>query len=398
MISLAEALGHITASRAEWGMETVPLERSLGRVLAEDVVADRDYPPFNRATMDGFAVRADDLLRSPGEAYRVIGTLFAGDDTLFTLKAGDAVKIMTGAPVPESADAVIKKEEADESGNVVRFHAAEFTRHQNIARKGEDGRKDQPILANGVRIGAGHLAVLAAVGKSAVRVVRIPRVAVLSTGNELQPVTGTVAPHQIRDSNGWAIAGFLRRHAIEPMPTVIVRDTLDDLTRAIASAIDCDMLIMSGGVSAGDADLVPQAMTACGIRNVFHRVQIKPGKPLWFGTGPNGIAAFALPGNPFSVQTACRIFIEPYIRACMQLPPGQPLRLPLHEARKKKTAFDEFFPAAIVVNETTHVAPLLYTTSGDITATVGSDGIALHPAGSGDLKMDETVELYLWNS
>jgi molybdopterin molybdotransferase len=398
MISLAEALGHITASRAEWGVERVPLVHSVGRVLAEDVAADREYPPFDRATMDGFAVRTDDLLRSPGESYRVIGTVFAGDDALFTLHAGDAVKIMTGAPVPESADAVIKKEEADDRGGVVRFRAAEFTRHQNIARKGEDSRKDEQVLAKGVRIESGQLAVLAAVGKSEVQVVRIPRVAVLSTGNELQPVTGTVAPHQIRDSNGWAIAGFLRRHAIEPMTTVIVRDTLEDLTRAIASAIDCDILIMSGGVSAGDADLVPQAMTACGIRNVFHRVKIKPGKPLWFGTGADGIRVFALPGNPFSVQTACRIFIEPYIRVCLHLPPGQPLRLPLHEARKKKTALDEFFPAAMVANETTHVAPLSYTTSGNITATVGSDGIALHPAGNGDLKKDETVDLYLWNT
>ncbi len=398
MISLEEAIEKITSARAEWGVETVKLEHALGRVLAEDVVADRDYPPFNRATMDGYAVKFDDVHERRFVEFRIAGELFAGDGAEYTLHTGEALKIMTGAPVPDSADAVIKKEEADEHLGDVRFTAENYTRHQNIARRGEDGVEGDIVLPTHRQIRFGHLSLLAAVGKSSVEVVRLPRVAVISTGNEIQPVTGTVAPHQIRDSNAWSIAGFLKHYSIEPAVTAIVRDTMDGLTRLIESVLDCDIVIVSGGVSAGDADLVPAALAACGVREIFHGVKIKPGKPLWFGVHPGGMRVFALPGNPFSVQTACRIFIRQYLRACLHLPVDRPLRLPLGEDRKKRTPFDEFFPAALGTHDVTHIVPVPYHTSGDITVVAGSDGIALHPDRTGDLAAGETVELFLWNA
>jgi molybdopterin molybdotransferase len=398
MVSLEEALQKIIAARAPWVAESVPLDQALGRVLAEDIIADRDYPPFNRATMDGYAVKSDDILGNRAPEYRVLGEIFAGDGTSFTLRSGEAVKIMTGAPVPDSADAVIRTEEADEHAGVVTFRSAGFKRLQNIARRGEDSKKGALVLTEHLRINFGHLSLLAAVGKNEVRVIRRPRVAIISTGNEIQPVTGTVAVHQIRDSNCWAITGFLRQYSIEPVKTMLVRDTLEDLTKEIGSVMDCDIVIVSGGVSAGDADLVPRALMQCGVEEGFHRVRIKPGKPLWFGQRPDGARVFALPGNPFSVQTACRIFLDPYIRACFHLHANRPLQLPLHTARKKRTELDEFFPAALTGDGMTHVDPLLYNTSGDITAMAGSDGIAHHPADAGDLKEGDIVQLYLWKT
>lgn len=397
MITLSEARQRIAASRSEWGTETIALEQALGRVLAEDVLADRDYPPFNRATMDGYAVRSDTILGNRTAALHVIGELRAGDDSGFVLHEGDALKIMTGAPVPDSADAVIKKEEADERGGIVTFRAENFTRFQNIATQGEDCGRGSVILARHRQLQFGHLSLLAAVGKTRVAVARLPRVAVIATGNELQPALGAVAPHQIRDSNSWAISGFLRKYGIEPGTSAIVRDTLGDLTRAFSSVLDHDLLIISGGVSVGDADLVPDAMAKCGVQEHFHTVKIRPGKPLWFGSLEDGIRVFALPGNPFSVQTACRVFINEYLRASFHLPAAQPLLLPMSTARKKRTAFDEFFPAALSVLGTTHIDPLLYTTSGDITAAAASDGIALHPAGAADLAKGDIVAMHLWN-
>jgi len=396
MLTVDEATAAIREARAEWGTETVPLDAALGRVLAEDVSADRDYPPFNRATMDGFAVKSDDVLKNPAAAFRIIGELFAGDDTAFTLHAGEALRIMTGAPVPDSADAVIKKEDAAESDGSVRFAAEGFARHQHIARRGEDIRKDGIVLSACTQLRFGHLSLLAAVGRTLVTAARLPRVAIISTGNEIVPVADEAAPHQIRDSKSWAIAGFLKKYSIVPLKTVLASDTMEDLVRVIEPVLAYDMLIISGGVSAGDADLVPQALAACGVSELFHRVRVKPGKPLWFGRAPGGIRVFALPGNPFSVQTACRIFIEPYLRACFGLPEGRALSLPLNGSRKKRTGFDEFFPAALAGGDAACIAPLSYTTSGDITAIAGSDGVALHAAAAGDLKAGDSVKMFLW--
>jgi molybdopterin molybdotransferase len=397
MISLASALQQIAAARADWGVETVPLDRALGRVLSEDVHADRDYPPFNRATMDGYAVKSETILGNPGAALRVVGELRAGDTAGFVLQAGDALKIMTGAPVPDSADAVIKKEEADEHDGVVTFRVENFKRFQNIASQGEDADRGSVILARRRQLEFGHLSLLAAVGMQRVEVARLPRIAVIATGNEIQPVSGTVAPHQIRDSNTWAVSGYLRRYGIETAATAIVRDTIADLSRAFDSVLDHDVLIVSGGVSAGDADLVPAALAKCGVQEHFHRVKIKPGKPLWFGSQQDGVRVFALPGNPFSVQTACRIFIDEFLRSSFRLPAAGPLMLPLTTGRKKRTSFDEFFPAALSSGRMSHIDPLLYTTSGDITAAAGSDGIALHPAEAGDLAQGESAAMYRWN-
>jgi molybdopterin molybdotransferase len=159
-----------------------------------------------------------------------------------------------------------------------------------------------------------------------------------------------------------------------------------------------DIIIITGGVSAGDADLVPQALAACGVQEIFHKVKIRPGKPIWFGRHPGGARVFALPGNPFSVQAACRLFIEPYLRACFDLPAAEPLVLPMGRAKMKRVSFDEFFPAKISNLRGAHIELLHHHSSGDITAVLDADGIAHHPAGAGDLMDGEFVDLYLWKN
>ncbi|HLP18543.1 MAG TPA: molybdopterin molybdotransferase MoeA [Bacteroidota bacterium] len=399
MISFNEAIDSINLLATDWGVESVPLEDAAGRVISEPVEADREYPPFNRAAMDGYAVRSGDILEKGIREFRVVGEIFAGQPAAIVVQSGEAVKIMTGAPVPDTADAVIKREDAVETPGGVAFHVDEFVRHQCIAKKGGDIAHGGVIINNSLQIGTGEFSVLASLGKSHVNVFRRPRVALISTGDEILPVGETPASYQIRDANRYSIAGMLDRFRIRPMFTAIVRDEAEVLRRTIESALDNDLLILSGGVSAGDADLVPGILAACGVREQFHRVKIKPGKPLWVGSHPRGARVFALPGNPYSVQAACRLFIDPFLRACFHLPAQAPLLLPMRQARKKQTQFDEFFPARIVNTATgAHAEPLAYHSSGDITASLGTDGMVRHPAGAGDLRAEEIVDLYLWNS
>jgi molybdopterin molybdotransferase len=398
MISLDAALQRILASKADWGTEIGSLEQSLGRVLAEDVFADRDYPPIIRATMDGYAIKVQDFLEKQIKEFRIIGEVFAGDNKNFGIRSGETVKIMTGAAVPDSADAVIKKEDAQEVNGIVRFEIKDVNPLQFIARKGEDLSAGALAVNKHTQIHAGIFSLLAALGKKNVEVMRLPKVAILSVGNEIKPITDSVEDFQIRDSNSFSIKGFLHQYSIAPTENKIVKDDKHSIAAAVEAVMDCDVLISSGGVSVGDADFVPEAMKQCSIQEIFHKVNIKPGKPLWFGAHPNGLRVFALPGNPFSVQVACKIFIEPYLRSQFGLPPVQPLLLPLSDGKKKKTNFDEFFPAKLFTDEQTHVQPLPYNTSGDITALIHAHGIAHHPSSSDDLQKGDAVKFYPWNN
>ncbi|HVN49360.1 MAG TPA: molybdopterin molybdotransferase MoeA [Bacteroidota bacterium] len=397
MISFREALQAITSSAKAWGSETVLLERALGRVLAENIIADRDYPPFHRATMDGYAIKANDVVEKKIRKFHIVGEIFAGDDKHIELHSGEAIKIMTGAPVPLSADAVIKKEDAREENGSVVFDAEQIKPGLAIARQGEDLARGAQAIPERTRITAGVSSLLAALGSRMVNVQRLPSVAILSIGNEVQSVDAEVAPHQIRDSNSYAVASMLEAYGIRPAVRTIIQDDLSALADAIRSVQVCDILITSGGVSAGDADFVPAAMKQCGVQEVFHKIKIKPGKPLWFGRHANGLTVFALPGNPYSVQVACKLFVESYLRACFGLPAMQPLVLPMNNARTKKTPYDEFFPAKILTDQATRIEPLVYHTSGDITAALFADGIAHHPAGLDDLAKGSGVEFYGWS-
>lgn len=395
MLALEEALQKILQQKCDWGSETILLHDALRRVLAEDIIADRDYPPFNRSTMDGYAVRTEDITNHISQ-FAIVGEIFAGDNSSIHLNPGEAVKIMTGAAVPESADAVIKKEDAEPSGKKVVFRVEKFNRYQHIALQGEDCKKDDVAVKKNVRINVGLLSVLASLGTYKVRVSKNPTVSILSTGNEIQPIDIPISAHQIRDSNNYSISGFLQHYSIAPIEKKIVPDDRESLVSAIRSALKSNILILTGGVSAGDADLVPAALKQCGVEEVFHNVKIKPGKPVWFGYHPNGARIFALPGNPFSVQVAWKIFIEPFLRASFSIPEIQPFSLPLYRKREKKTPFDEYFPVKLCTEKPLQVDPHLHHSSGDITAMMLSDGIVHHPSETGDLVKGENVNFIPW--
>lgn len=396
MTSIQKAQDLILQQTRSYGREYLPLEKTLGRVLAGDIHSDRAYPPFDRAAMDGFALRAADL--ADGAELHVVYELHAGDFFRGRLGPRECVRIMTGAPVPEDADTVIKKEVARDLGERVSFPGVQPRRGQHIARQGEDAGSGEMLLWKGMQLTAARQAALAALGMAQVSVARLPGVAMYATGSELQPLGAPVAPHQIRDSNSYALRGLLQGYGVSAAVHPPIPDEPALLRRAFARGLEQDLLLISGGVSQGAADHVPGVLAALGVRPLFHRVRIRPGSPLWAGVGPQGTLVLALPGNPVSVQVAFKVFIEPFLRNCLDMPPLRPRHYPLNLPRRARSAFDEFFPAVLHEQDRSLlVHPLPCNGSGDITATMHSEGLSLHPEGVPLLEQGCPVAFYPWS-
>lgn len=397
LISVAEAQALILKEAHSFGTEKIALEESVGRILAQDAVADRDYPPFNRSAMDGFAIAAEDF--AVEKSFPVQGTVFAGDSVSpkAKWKSGAAVKIMTGAAVPRPFNAVIRREDAIEEGGLVRFTAGSAKAWHNVSRQGEDLQRKEKIPVQGRAIDNATISLLASLGIAKPLVARLPRVAIISTGNEIIHPAKKPLPTQIRNSNVFALTAQLADFGIGKVTTTHVPDDAKKLGAAIDRYAVCDILLLTGGVSAGDSDHVPEVLAKLKFRKVFHKVQMKPGKPLWFGRRSK-TAVFAIPGNPFSAQVIFRIFIEPYLRKCLGMGTGLSVALPLADGRRKKDALENFFPVKVetTVNSISTLAQLPFNGSGDIRAALFSDGIARHPATVAELAGGSVVDFYPW--
>ncbi|TGK07304.1 molybdopterin molybdenumtransferase MoeA [Leptospira semungkisensis] len=398
MISSQEAIKLIESSAAKSEIISVPLEHSSGKVLREKILADRDYPPFNRATMDGFALRSQGF--SKERIYSYERELHAGES--FSLKEGEeAIRIMTGAPVPSGFDLVIKVEDSVDQGisegkKQVRFETDKTSSFANIAIQGEDLKTGEEILLEGTEINTAIFSLLASLGRSQVQISKLPKVRIISTGNEIVGIEEIPKPWQIRDSNSYSIRSLLQKYGIVPESIVRVGDDISLLENAVQQGLDSDILILSGGVSMGNLDLVPKVLQSKGVQEIFHKVRIKPGKPVWFGMKGKQ-AVFGLPGNPFSVQVCFRIFVESYIRKFLCLPTESPLLLPFLGERKKKNQLTEFFPVRLERKQTTVLTENKTNGSGDIRAGIFSDGLAVQFSDKEKIQDGELLEFYPWN-
>ena len=393
MISVKEALSIILHQSRNFGTTTLSINDATGRVLTEDIHADRDYPPFHRAAMDGFALRSVDFLEKGIRTYQIIDELFAGGTSTLVPKEGQCLRIMTGAATPTDYDAIIRIEDCIVNGTQVTFDVAALKKGQNIAKKGEDAKAGELILSKNIRLFAPEIAALAVTGKAQVLVHQQPKIAVISTGDEVIPVGKEVKPHQIRDSNAYALEAFLHTYGIPITYRTLVPDSKELLSKTIQDVLDYDIVIFSGGVSMGEADFVPGILVDCGVQNLFHKVKLKPGKPIWFGKLPLGGVVFGLPGNPMSCQVCYKIFIEPFLRQCLGLSHALTLQLPLLVDKKKSVKLDQYFPCVL---EGGGIRPLVVNGSGDITSTLHSHGLAVHPLGTEDLAKGDTVDFIFW--
>lgn len=393
MVTLEEAQEIILSKKFSCAPTQIPLLESIGNFYSEPIYADRNYPPFNRAALDGIAFYWDG--KSPvKESYRLAGTLFAGEHFHTELKENECVRIMTGAPVPKQLNMLVRVEEISVENNHVSFkEKTAFTLMQNIAHEGEDLIKGTAVLQRGLRIVQQHISTLASLGYGSVPSFEFLTATVIRTGNEIiDPGSKAIDPWQIRDSNSFTIRTLLKDYPVN-FNVRSAQDTLDALVEQIEAGKKSNILILTGGVSAGDADYVPEALTRCGFTCHFHKVRIKPGKPIWFGTHANGCVAFGLPGNPYSVQIGIKIFVEPFIRACFDNTEKTFLSKTLTHERIKKIDFDEFVVAS---ENATGISVKKHNGSGDISAALLSTGIMHHPASKEKLEQGTAVHFYPW--
>src|SRR5436190_3009673 len=314
MISVEEAQERVLAEITVLGTENIVFTEALGRVLREDVAAPADVPQADNAAMDGYAVRADDIAKPPVR-LKVIEDLPAGTVATRRVEPGTAIRIMTGALMPEGADTVAHVEITDAGADVVTVKES-LKRGTNLRKRGEDMRAGDIVLHAGTAVSAAEIGVLAGVQRSIVRVSRKPSVAILSTGDEIVDVDQPRPFGKVVNSNSYSLAALARETGAEPRMMGIVRDTREATIAAIESAVECDFIISSGGVSVGAYDFVKDALDALGAETKFWQIAMKPGKPVVFSR-LRGKIYFGLPGNPVSCMVSFLLFIAPALRKAM---------------------------------------------------------------------------------
>ncbi len=367
---------------------------ALGYVLAQDVKTDRPYPPFDRSTRDGFALRAAEAV--PGAKLPCVGEIKAGDSVTAPLKAGTCVQIMTGAAVPAGADAVVMLEHTRREGDTVHFDRA-ASAGQNVVPRGSEARSEQTILSSGQRLGYAELALAAQVGATQLRCANKPRVAILSTGDEVVSIDEAPGPFQIRNSNSVSLAVQVRLAGGQPVPLGNAADRVEDLRAKIERGLKEDVLVLSGGVSMGKYDLVETVLKDLGAEFYFDAVSIRPGKPAVFGKCGDTLV-FGLPGNPVSTMVTFELFVTP----ALDLLSGAPARdLPLVEARlgealHEKPGLAHFLPARVEWSGTTpQVKALRWQGSGDIITLAHANCFLVVAADRTRIEVGESVPILL---
>ncbi len=396
VISLEEARAILDATGAPIGnVETIMLSEANGRVLASDVIAQGDVPPFSRAGMDGYAVRASDTQGASRAAPRTltkIGTLYTGLASSLTVRDGECVEISTGAPIPDGADAVIMVEETDSDDDTAVRIFAEVQPRQNIGRQGADIQTGQVVVAAGELMNASRIGALAAVGTVWVDVYDRPRVAILSTGNEVVDPGRALKPGQIYDINRFTLAAVVSDNGGIPIVYPPAPDTLDALLEALDDLVDYDIVVFSGGSSVGERDLIRDAIAAKG-KMLFHGVAVRPGKPTGLGV-VNGKPVFALPGYPTSCLSNAHLLLVPMLRRIARLGPrvSRTLTMPL-ATRIASTAGRHQFYTVRIENGTAVPA---FKASGDITSMSRADGYIEIPAHLNGVEAGTPVDVTLF--
>lgn len=398
MLSYQEArnkvIEQVAESKGPRATEQVRLGDALGYVLAQEVKTDREYPPFNRATRDGYAVFAADA--KAGATLKCTGEIRAGDRVTKELWAETCVQIMTGAGVPSGADAVVMIEHTKREGDLVRFERDAVV-GQNFVARGSEARAGQTVLTPGTRLGYAELAIAAQVGAAQLQCAQKPRVAILSTGDEVVPVEGAPGRFQIRNSNSVSLAAQVRLAGGKPILLSNAMDREDDLQSKIKRGLQEDLLVLSGGVSAGKYDLVESVLRGMDAEFFFDAVAIRPGRPTVFGKCQDKFV-FGLPGNPVSTMVTFELFAAPAI----DLLAGTDARaLPLVEATlcesmEEKPGLTHFLPARVSgCGAKMDVAPLKWQGSGDISTLAKANAFLMIPTDKERIAAGEKVEVLI---
>jgi molybdopterin molybdotransferase len=316
MVTVEEAFKIVQSVVAMMEVKEVDILNSVGHILAETIHADRDFPPFNRVAMDGVAIQTE-RFKSYGQVFLIENTQAAGSPQLILKELNKCVEVMTGSVLPENTNAVIRYEDIELKEDRAKIRIERVEEGMNIHQQGQDAKQGERLLRPGQKISAAEVALLASVGKTRVRVFAFPKTAVISSGDELIEIDETPLPHQIRKSNTYALQAAMKEMGWNSESFHLTDDK--ELVRQNLQTIleNDDVLILSGGVSKGKFDFIPEALEALGIQKLFHQVSQRPGKPFWFGTSLDKTKiVFALPGNPVSTFLCFQKYIKPWILNC----------------------------------------------------------------------------------
>jgi molybdopterin molybdotransferase len=380
-------------------IESLPLAQCGGAVLRENIYAERDQPPFDRVAMDGVALRSQSVSVT-ARKLRIQGTQAAGDPAL-TLEADDAcIEVMTGAVLPAGCDSVVPVEEiAVVEGRAGLAEQLRVEPWQNVHRRGSDTRQGALLISAGVRLHAPEIAVAAGAGMARIRVSSQPMLAVISTGNELVEPGEPVLAHQVRRSNAYGVVAALREHGYQRVADDHIDDNPAELKERLRFHLQThDVLVLSGGVSMGRYDLVPQVMQELGVRAIFHKVSQRPGRPLWFGMAPSGAAVFGLPGNPVSTLVCLSRYVLPALSGSLGEQPPPPERMALGAAVTVTPPLTYFLPVRVQHDDWARAwaMPAPTNGSGDFSALAGTDGFLELPPGPNTYAKGFVARLYRW--
>lgn len=401
MLEVADALRILLDAVRPLEPVDVDLDAALGAVLAESVVADRDLPPTDRSAMDGFAVRTADL-PDPGASLRIAGELPAGrSGDGVVVGPGEAIRIFTGGVVPIGADAVVMVErtEEDRDRGVVRILERPEP-GQHIRRRGEDLRAGEAAVSAGSIVRPAEIAALAAVGRTRVTIVRRPRVAVVSTGSEVVDAGVVPAAHQVRNSNARMLSAQLAAMGLAPTDLGIVADEPARLDDVVARGLQCEVLLLTGGVSVGEYDLVGAALAGAGCEVLFHNVSMRPGKPILASRRGDRLA-FGLPGNPVSAFTGFHVFVAPALRRLMGFPTPvvAPLRATLDDRLRRKPGRLTYQLASVSWSTGRPVVtPVRSASSGDVLSLARANAFIVAPGDARPIEAGDEVPVLVWGA
>lgn len=396
MISVSDALSIILDHTLVLPTETIPLTEATGRVLREPIVADRDFPPFNRVTMDGIAI-AFSAYGNGQRSFAIEGTQFAGQPQQALNESTACWEVMTGAMLPLGADTVVRYEDLTIADGQATIQIESVQAGQNVHRQGVDRQQGDVLIQPGTQLRPAEIAVAVTVGKAQVQVTARPRIALISTGDELVGIHETPLPYQIRQSNTWMMQAVFQTLGIEASLHHIV-DNEQVLTEKLATLLaNNDIVVLSGGVSAGKADFVPDTLTKLGVQCHFHQVAQRPGKPLWFGSTANDQkTVFALPGNPVSTTMCVYRYILPYVHVSLSGTPMPAHYAQLAEPVTFRPPLTYFLPVKLSQDKHGMLSakPLPGSGSGDFANLMAADGFLELPANQSDFAQGESFVVW----
>jgi len=396
MISVQDALQTILKNTLDFGVEEIPFLESVGRVLKEAIVADRDFPPFNRVSMDGIAINQY-VFEQGARSFKIEGVQAAGAEQKRMNVNSNCMEVMTGAMLPENTNSVIRYEDVVIENGIATILVDVINQHQNVHSKGKDRRLGDLLIPENRKITAAEIGVIATVGKAFVKVAKTPKVMVVSTGDELVEVHETPLEHQIRRSNAFTLVSLLEKLNINAN-TAHITDDKELLKEKVATYLkEYDVLLFSGAVSKGKFDFLPEVLEELGVEKLFHRVTQRPGKPFWYGRR-DGKPVFAFPGNPVSTYVNCLAYFYPWFAKSSGFELKEETVI-LGETVSFKPNLTYFLQVRIEIKYGHLVAfPIKGNGSGDLASLVQADGFIQLPKGTVEYNKGETYPLLRYRS